>query len=155
MNPVLALFTSYVGLEIRPEDPEFSRWLGGIFREVREGELVMDFRVREEMSNPVGFLHGGLQNAMVDDVIGMTVLTLGHKQFFLSLGLNVDYLGKARVGETVVAKGRIIRQGRTVINAQCEIFAQDGALVCRGTSSLMKSPFRAMPEVHARGVEPT
>ena len=153
MNPVLSLFTRYIGLENRPEDPEFSRWLGGVFREVRKGELVMDFKVRQDMANPVGLLHGGVQNAIVDDVIGMTVLTLGHTRFYISLGLHVDYLGKARVGETVVAKGRIVREGKTVVNAECELFAEDGSLVCRGTSSLMRSPFPAMPEVHARGAE--
>lgn len=151
MNPVLALFTRYIGLEDRPEDPEFSRWLGGVFREVREGELVMDFPVRGDMVNPVGLLHGGVQNAIVDDVIGMTVLTLGRNRFFISLGLHVDYLGKARLGETVIAKGRIVLAGQAVVNAECELFAEDGSRVCRGTSTLMRSPFPAMPEVHARG----
>ena len=153
MNPILSLFTRYIGLEERPEDPLFSRWLGGIFREVREGELVVEFRVREDMANPVGLLHGGVQNAIVDDVIGMTVLTLGHKRFFISLGLHVDYLGKARVGETVVARGRIVREGEKVINAQCEIFSQEDEPVCRGTSNLLRSPFPAMPEVHSGAQE--
>ncbi|MCH9647184.1 MAG: PaaI family thioesterase [Deltaproteobacteria bacterium] len=151
MNPVLKKFTDYIGREDRPEDPEFSRWLGGVFREVKEGELVMDFRVRTDMTNPVGYLHGGAQNAIVDDVIGMTVLTLGHRQFFMSLGLHVDYLGRCKVGETVSALGKVVRSGKNVVHAQCELLDSQNTLICRGTSNLMRSPFPAMPEIHRGG----
>ncbi len=150
MNPFLKLFTQYIGRAERPEDPAFSRWLGGVFRQVDEGRLAMDFKVREDMVNPVGLLHGGVQNAIVDDVIGMTVLTLGAQTFYLSLGLNVDYLGKARLGETVKASGRIVRRGKEVVNAECVLESERGEVICRGTSNLIRSSLPAMPEIAKR-----
>ena len=147
MNPVLRTLQSFLGASERPYDQGLSRWLGGVFREVEKGLLVMDFLVRPEMANPVGLLHGGIQNAILDDVIGIAVLTLGHEHFFLSLGLNVDYLNKARVGETVTAQARILRDGRRILNAECELLRSQGDVICRGTSNLMRSRLRVMPEL--------
>jgi acyl-coenzyme A thioesterase 13 len=147
MNPVLRTLQSFVGAADRPYDQGLSRWLGGVFREVEEGQLVMDFLVRSEMANPVGLLHGGIQNAILDDVIGIAVLTLGHEHFFLSLGLNVDYLNKAGVGETVTARARVLRNGPRIVNAECELLNGKGAVICRGSSNLMRSRLRVMPEL--------
>lgn len=147
MNQVLENLRSLVDAEKRPLDVGLSRWLKGVFRRVDEGELVMDFTVRPEMANPVGLLHGGIQNAILDDVIGMTALTLGHEHFYISLGLSVDYLSKARVGETVTARGSILRGGKRVLNAQAEIVNAAGDLVCRGSSNLMRSRILVMPEL--------
>ncbi len=79
---------------------------GGVLQKVKEGELEIGFIVRPEMANPVGLLHGGVQNAIIDDVIGMSVATIGLETFFLSLNLYADYLGKAKVGEKIIAKSK-------------------------------------------------
>jgi len=147
MNPVLRTLQSFVDAAERPYDQGLSRWLGGVFRTVEEGDLVMDFVVRPEMTNPVGLLHGGIQNAILDDVIGMAVLTLGHRHFFLSLGLNVDYINKAREGETVTARGTVLRNGSRIVNAECTLLDERGEVVCRGTSNLMRSRLQVMPEL--------
>ena len=55
-------------------------------------------------ANPVGFLHGGAQKAIIHDVIGMTVATLGQKTFFVLLNLYIDYFYKVKVGEKTIAK---------------------------------------------------
>ena len=143
MNPVVQYFKSRIGKEVISEPPCFTKWLRGVLKEVEEGELTLEFLVRSEMANPVGFLHGGVQNAIIDDVIGMTVATLGDGTFFVSLNLYVDYLGKVKVGEKVIAKARIIRKGSQIINAQCELFDIKGKIISRGTSNLLKSSIPA------------
>ena len=81
------------------------------------------------MVNPVGFLHGGVQNAIIDDVIGMAVATLGDETFFVSLNLYVDYLGKAKVGDSIISKATITRKRNQIINAQCELFDIKGDII--------------------------
>jgi acyl-CoA thioesterase len=147
MNPVLNNLRRFVGAEHRPPDEGVSLWLQGIFREVELGSMVMDFQVRADMANPVGFLHGGIQNTILDDVIGLAVLTLGHEHFYVSLNLAVDYLGHARVGETVVARARVLRDGHRIINAEGELTREDGKLICRGTSNLIRSQIRVYPQL--------
>ncbi len=147
MNPVVQHLKSYVGKPTRAEDPPFTRWLQGVLLEVEEGELAMMFVVREEMANPVGYLHGGVQNAVIDDVIGFAAMTLGGESFYVSLNLHVDYLGKARVGDRFVARARIHRHGNRIVNAQCELSDLRGRVLSRGTSNLMKSAIPVLPEI--------
>lgn len=139
MNHVVQYFKSRIGKEVISEPPSFTEWLRGVLKEVKEGELTLEFLVRPEMANPVGFLHGGIQNAIIDDVIGMAVATLGDKTFFVSLNMYVDYLGKAKVGDSIIAKAAITRKGNQIINAQCELFDIKGDIISRGTSNLLKS----------------
>ena len=139
MNPVIQYFRSRIGKEVISEPPSFTEWLRGVLKDVEEGELTIEFTVRSEMANPVGFLHGGVQNAIIDDVIGMTVATLGHETFFLSLNLHVDYLSKVKVGAKVIAKAIIIHKGSQIINAQCDLFDIEGNIISRGTSRLLRS----------------
>lgn len=67
---------------------------------------MIDYLIREEMTNPAGRLHGGIQCAMLDDVIGLAAYTLGRDGFHLSVNLATDYLGRADAGEVVRAEGR-------------------------------------------------
>jgi uncharacterized protein (TIGR00369 family) len=143
MNPILERFKAYIDKELSPKFPPFTKWLGGILRQVEEGKLEVEFIVRPEMANPVGLLHGGVQNAIIDDVIGMTVATAGHETFFLSLNLYVDYLGKSKVGDKIIANSKIFRSGKQIVNAQCELRDIEGNIISRGTSNLLKSDIPA------------
>lgn len=139
MNLVVQYFKSRIGKDVMSEPPCLTEWLRGILKDVEEGEMTIEFIVRPEMANPVGFLHGGIQNAIIDDVIGMTVATLGHETFSVSLNLYVDYLGKAKVGDSIIAKSIIMRKGNRIINAQCELSDIKGKIISRGTSNLLNS----------------
>nr|MDO8088638.1 PaaI family thioesterase [Candidatus Sigynarchaeum springense] len=101
------------------------------------GDVTVQFVVRPEMANPTGLLHGGMMCAMLDDVIGMMTATLGHKGFLISIDMNVNYLGKVKVGEVITARGKIIREGRTVANATGELVDKDGRPVATASSNLL------------------
>jgi uncharacterized protein (TIGR00369 family) len=101
----------------------------------------MEFEVRPEMANPTGLLHGGVQAALMDDLIGMTSATLGEEGFMLSIDLHVNFLGKTSVGQTVRARARIVRSGKRIAHAVCEIVDEEGNIVARGDSNLVKTTF--------------
>jgi uncharacterized protein (TIGR00369 family) len=139
-NPMVAGLSAAIGVEnVWAGGPPFTRWLGGVLRTVEAGSIAMEFTVREEMANPVGFLHGGVQCAIMDDVIGLAGASLGDEKFLLSVNLTVDYLSKAKVGERVIAHARIVREGRNVVNAECLLTGSDGRLISRGNSNLFRS----------------
>ena len=109
--------------------------------EVDPGRIVMDYTVREEMANPAGLLHGGVQCAMLDDVIGLAAFTLGRDGFHLSINLATDYLGSVAVGSTVRATGVIARAGNRIVHASGELATvDDGRAIARGASNLLWSP---------------
>jgi dTDP-4-dehydrorhamnose reductase len=89
---------------------------------------------------PAGIFHGGVMAGIMDEVIGMAIFTLGKKNFFTSVNLVVDYFVSAKLSESVITKTAIIKEGSTIMNAQCEVWnAERTRLLARGTTNLMKS----------------
>ena len=139
-NPIVQVFRASIGKKLEGAPP-FTEWLDGRIVSCDVGEIEMAFKVRPEMANPTGLLHGGMQSAIIDDLIGMTSATLGKEGFMLSIDLHVNFLGKVSVGQTVKARARILRSGKRIAHAVCEIVDEQGNLVSRGDSNLVKTSF--------------
>jgi uncharacterized protein (TIGR00369 family) len=139
-NPIVEMFRALIGKKLE-DAPPFTQWLDGRIVSCDMGELEVAFDVRPEMANPTGLLHGGIQAAIIDDVIGMTAATLGEEGFMLTVDLHVNFLGKVKVGQKVKARGKFVRLGRRIAHAVCEILDEDGTVVCRGDSNLIKTTY--------------
>jgi acyl-coenzyme A thioesterase 13 len=100
------------------------------------------------MANPAGLLHGGMQAAMMDDVIGMTSATVEEEGFMLSIDLHINYLGKIKVGQPVLARARIVRSGKRIAHAVCELMEEQGNVISRCDANLIRSPIE--PEYRKR-----
>ncbi|MHA1682418.1 MAG: PaaI family thioesterase [Promethearchaeota archaeon] len=137
-NRVVALFQSIKNLNLDGFPvPPFTKWLGGRILDAKRGKIEVEYLVRPEMVNPTGLLHGGMQSGMIDDTIGLMSATLGYKGFLISINLHVDYLGKVKVGEKVVATGNITREGRRIVHANVVLTAKDGTVVANGGANLL------------------
>lgn len=137
-NPFLQHLQASIGKPMTDSPSPFGRWLGGVLTAAQAGELSAEFSVRPEMTNPVGFLHGGVIAGIMDDLIGATVFSLGGEYFYASLNLAVDYIAAVKSGATLSATARIVQRTSNVINAECTLVNGDGGLVARGTSNLVK-----------------
>lgn len=101
------------------------------------GKIDVRFVVTPQMVNPAGVLHGGIQCAILDEVIGMTGASLGFSEFMYAIDLKVDYLRKARLGQTLHVIGNVIKQGRNIVNCIAEIYSKDCKLIAQAKSNLM------------------
>jgi uncharacterized protein (TIGR00369 family) len=119
--------------------PPFTKWLNGRIITALRGDVQVEFTIRPEMANPTGLLHGGMQSAMMDDVIGMACATLGYEGFLLSINLHVSYLGKVKVGEKVIIRAQLVREGHTISHANAEIRSLQKELIALGESDLVKT----------------
>jgi uncharacterized protein (TIGR00369 family) len=99
----------------------------------------MEFTVREDMANPVQMMHGGVHAAIIDEMTGMMVASLGLPNLYVSISLTVDFVSKAKIGETIIAKATLDKQGMTIMNTSCEIRNLDGQLLSRGTCNLVNT----------------
>ncbi|MCY7351460.1 MAG: PaaI family thioesterase [Cytophagaceae bacterium] len=145
VNPALAYFKSRLGQPMsQASHSPLDRWLNGTLTGAEEDSLTVDYQVHEEFCNPGGILHGGTAAAMMDDVMGMTVFSLGLEAFYSSVNLSVDFLWSAKPGETITAKSTIVRQGRKIVNAACEIRNAEGVLIAKATSNLVATT-RSLP----------
>ena len=90
------------------------------------------------MINPHGILHGGVISMIIDEMIGAAVFTLNNSTNYVTVNLTVDFLNPATVNEIITARSEIVRQGHTIINGHCELFAGE-RLIARGTSNLVST----------------
>lgn len=138
-NPVREYFNSRIGSDLGEFTPPFSRWLGGKLLEVSDNHVTMEFTVREDMTNPVQILHGGVHAAIIDEMTGMMVASLGLPNLYVSISLTVDFVSKAKIGEKIIAKAMLDKQGMTIMNTSCELRNQEGQLLSRGSCNLVNT----------------
>jgi uncharacterized protein (TIGR00369 family) len=138
-NVALQFLQARIGQHNTDGPSAFGRWLHGKLLHAEEGSVTVEFTVRPEMTNPVKGFHGGVMAAIVDDVIGMTVFTLGSKSFYTSVNLILDFFAPAKEGDVITATTRIIKRGQQIVNAECELrLPSKQRLIAKGSSNLMK-----------------
>jgi uncharacterized protein (TIGR00369 family) len=139
---MLKLFNDFLNTDLKDLPvPPFTKWLNGRLIRAEYGLLEVEFKVRPEMANPTGLLHGGMQCALMDDVVGMTTATLGYEGFPISIDFHVDFLGRVKVGENVRVTGKVIREGRNILHMIAEINDLNGKLISTGNSNLFRTHF--------------
>ena len=141
-NPIIADFKARIGQTMADSPSPVGRFLNGTLKDVDEGMLLVEYKIREEWTNPMKRLHGGTIAMIMDDMIGATVFMLNNEFHYVSVNLNVDFLFSAKVDQLITAKSTIIRKGKSVINAQCEIFNHYNKIIARATSSLVVTGVR-------------
>lgn len=136
----LEIMQDYIGKELTVSPSPFTHWLKPKVVSAEKGRLTFSFKVRRDMTNPLGTLHGGVTAAIMDDVIGATIYTLNENFFYTTINNVVDYFAKAFESETVLADACLIKKGNRIINAQFELWNEERSrLIARGYSNLLKT----------------
>lgn len=136
----LAALQSCIGKEFTTSPSPFMLWLKPIVLSAEKGKLSFEYVVRKEMTNPISTLHGGVTAAIMDDIIGATMFSLNEDFFYTTINNVVDYFLPAKEGDRIIADTLILKKGRQIINAQCEIWNADKSrLIARGYSNLLKT----------------
>lgn len=119
---ILSMMNQFIGKNLgsMPFDC-VTRWLDAVLVDIGRGHIEVEYTVRPEMTNPAGYLHGGIQAAMLDDVMGTACATLGYDTALLTVNMTVDYLGTARKGDTIRAVASIFREGKNLIHVTGEL----------------------------------
>lgn len=115
------------------------RWLAYTIIKVEPGNVEVSLPVRPEMTNPSQQLHGGMMAMIMDEISGVAFYSLGSSTYYTTVNLVVDYLYSAPVGETILAKGSVQRQGKKIANVSCEVFDSKGTCLARATTNLVNT----------------
>lgn len=141
-NKRLSFLRQFIG---RPMDQHFSpvaKWLNGILVAIGEGEMEVEYVVREDMCNPMGTLHGGIAATILDDIVGTMVYALGGEFGFTSVNLNCDFLNPAVVGDVLTARSAVIRAGKNIVHVEGRLVNAQGRIVAKCTSNLIRTAFK-------------
>jgi uncharacterized protein (TIGR00369 family) len=139
MNKALEMFKSLVGKDSSNSFSPLMRWLNPTLLSAEAGELEFSYLIREDMTNPMGILHGGATAAIIDDAVGAAVYSLGKSNWYTTVNLAVDYFASAKTGDTIIAKTSITKNGNQIVNTSCEIWNADRTrMIAKGHSNLIK-----------------
>jgi len=94
----------------------FMVWLAAVVKAVNKEGLIFEYTISEEMTNPIRTLHGGITAAIMDDLIGATIICLGRQHFYTTVNNVFDYFAGAKLGDIVTGKTFIVKAGRQIIN---------------------------------------
>jgi uncharacterized protein (TIGR00369 family) len=135
----LEVLQKHIGKEFTASPSPYMKWLRPVVLKAEQGQLSFQYIVRKEMTNPMGTLHGGVTSSIVDDIIGATIFSLNEDCFYTTVNLVVDYFAPASEGDVIIADTCIIKKGKQMINAQCEIWNENKTkLIAKGYSNLLK-----------------
>jgi uncharacterized protein (TIGR00369 family) len=110
-----------------PWEPLFSRRL--------EGAVQIGLWLREVHCNSRGLLHGGVIAALADNAMGLSCGTaLPSVQGLVTVSLNVDYAGSARIGQWLQIEPRVLRTGKSMGFADALVTA-DGGIIARASAT--------------------
>ncbi len=97
--------------------------LGARLTAVEPGLVQIEVPFRPELTQQHGLFHGGVTTSVADSACGYAALTLqAEGSEVLSVELKINFLGPAR-GERLVARGRVVRSGRTISVCQGDVYA--------------------------------
>jgi len=114
--------------------------LGARLSAIAAGSVEIELRPSPAISQQHGFVHAGAVTAIADSAAGYSALSLMPAgRGVLSTEYKINLLAPA-VGDRIVARGRVVKAGRTLTVAQAEVFAEEGSnakLIALLTATMM------------------
>jgi uncharacterized protein (TIGR00369 family) len=100
--------------------------IGARLIRVARGEVDIEAPFAEGLTQQHGFLHAGVVTALVDSACGYSALSVVPPDAeVLTVEYKVNFLAPAQ-GERFVARGRVVRSGRTITVCSGEVVALTG-----------------------------
>lgn len=104
----------------------FMTTLGARLVRVSAGEIEIDLPVSTHLTQQHGFVHAGAVASIADSAAGYAALTtMPAGAGVLTAEFKINLLAPA-AGERLLAKGKVIKAGRTLTLAMAEVFAISG-----------------------------
>jgi uncharacterized protein (TIGR00369 family) len=132
-----------------PRDPEFAarvrasfarqkvmETIGARLRSVSAGEVQIELPFRDDLTQQNGFLHAGVVATIADSACGYAAFSLMPADASV---LTVEYklnILRPGQGEAMIARGRVVKPGRTLTVVQADVFARRGSAEEQVVSSL-------------------
>jgi len=103
--------------------------------------VIIGLRLAKPHTNARGLIHGGLIAALADNAMGHSCgHVMGGVSSLVTVGLAVDFVGTAQVGQWLAVEPDVIKTGGTICFAQSLIKA-DEVVIARANAT-----FRVVPK---------
>lgn len=120
------------------ERSRFHAWMGMRLEHLGDGEADIALEVRPEHLNLMDGLHGGVISSLADSATGVAMHTaLEQGWTHTTTSIHVTFLAPGRLGDHVIARGRVIKRGRRFGYAEADVERSDGTLLARAAASFL------------------
>jgi uncharacterized protein (TIGR00369 family) len=110
----------------------FPRLLGIEIDSVEPGRARLSVQIRKELLQLQGIMHGGAIATLIDTAVAFAIVGASEPDArFTTVELKVNYLSPIREGR-IVADARLVRDGRRIVVADCDVFDSNGRLAAKG-----------------------
>jgi len=117
--------------------PPVASLIGFELTAIEPGRAVIELVAEARHANPMGTLHGGILCDIADAAMGMAFAsTLDEGETFTTLELKINFLKPVWTGR-LVATGRVVKGGRTIVLVECDVVDEKERLVARASSTCM------------------
>lgn len=135
-------------MEITPEVVEkirahhrhnhFTQLLGIEIDSLEPGRARMSLDVTEKHRQLAGVMHGGAIATLVDTAVALAIVSTSEPGAkFTTIELKVNYLSPIVEGR-IIAEARLIRDGKRIVVAECDVFDPAGKLAAKGLLTYMR-----------------
>jgi uncharacterized protein (TIGR00369 family) len=134
-----------------------SQHLGMNLVEFGRGEAVYEMPVREELSNPLGVIQGGVATALADAAMAAATTTILddeeiQKQAITTVDIFARFIRPVNLksAETLRAEAKVVRAGGRLVWAEADVLA-DGEVVAQFDSTGIRVSFDPQTYLSERG----
>jgi uncharacterized protein (TIGR00369 family) len=110
--------------------------IGATLTVVEPGQVEVALPWRDDLTQQKGFIHGGIIGMIADTACGYAAFSLMPADSSLvTVEYKINILAPAR--GALVARGKVIRPGRTLTVTRGEVYAEDGKHIASMQQTLM------------------
>lgn len=114
----------------------FSTHLGLVTETLGEGSARVSLPLAPQLLNSLGSAHGGVIMTLLDVVLCTAARTLHPDSAgVITIDMSVSFIG-AGTGARLLAAGRVLRNGRSIIFTEGEARNEDGSLVAKAVGTV-------------------
>jgi uncharacterized protein (TIGR00369 family) len=113
--------------------------IGASLTVVEPGQVEVALPYRDDLTQQKGFIHGGIIGMIADTACGYAAYSLMPADSSLvTVEYKINILAPAR--GSLVARGEVVRAGRTLTVTRGEVYAEDGKHIASMQQTLMMLP---------------
>lgn len=128
----------YRGRDGQPVDNPLGAHLHIPQFETSDGGARMEMEVETIHLRHGGVLHGGVVATLLDTVMGVASYSVAPKKAeVVTMQLNVNMTGSARLGERIIAEAQCVHSNRRMAVMQGTLHKADGKLLATGSATMI------------------
>jgi uncharacterized protein (TIGR00369 family) len=119
------------------EPQRIAKAIGVSMTDISRDRAVVEFTAGPQHHNPAGTLHGGVLCFVADTAMGFAWASgLAKEETFTTIEMKINFFRPVWTGK-LIADSTVVRRGKTVGYAECEVKDELGRLVAKSSSTLM------------------